>query len=211
MEKKNYFDEFTKHLMEDEKPSVYFNALFDEGKFPNEYPYSLLTDLKKVEQNPKYHPEGNVWNHTMEVLDVAAQKKNMSSDAKAFMWASLLHDLGKITKTKVRKGRITSYDHDKAGEAMSKEFLELCGQETEFLQKVSALVRWHMQILFVVKGMPYQDIESMKDEVHLKDVGLLGFSDRLGRNNLSMENIKEEEKNIKIFLNKCRDYQSLRQ
>jgi putative nucleotidyltransferase with HDIG domain len=207
---KNYFEEFTTHLLEDETPSKYFNELYDKDNFPEEYPFSLITDLKKVEQSPKHHPEGNVWNHTMEVLDVAAQKKEQSSDTKAFMWAALLHDLGKITKTKVRKGRITAYDHDIEGEAMAKEFLELCGETTEFIKKVSALVRWHMQILFVVKDMPYQNIDGMKNEVSLNDVGLLGFCDRLGRNNLTMENIKTEEKNIKVFLNKCHNHQLIK-
>ena len=103
------FEELNKHLLEDIAPSGYFNSLDKELDI---YPLNLLKKLKNVEQSKKYHPEGNVWNHTMMVVDEAAKVKDQSSHSKAFMWAALLHDIGKPDTTKVRKGRITSYDHD---------------------------------------------------------------------------------------------------
>jgi putative nucleotidyltransferase with HDIG domain len=40
------------------------------------------------------------------------------------MWAALLHDIGKPDTTKQYKGRITSYDHDKAGALIARKFYQ---------------------------------------------------------------------------------------
>lgn len=106
------FDEITKHLMNDISPSVYFNNMDRELEA---YPLNMLAKLKHVEQSKKHHPEGNVWNHTMMVVDEAAKIREHCNNSMVVMWASLLHDIGKPDTTKVRKGRITSYDHDIVG------------------------------------------------------------------------------------------------
>lgn len=55
----------------------------------------MIGDLQDVEQNPKYHPEGNVFIHTMMVIDEGAINREKSNDKRAFMWSLLLHDVGK--------------------------------------------------------------------------------------------------------------------
>jgi putative nucleotidyltransferase with HDIG domain len=47
------------------------------------------------------------------VVDEAAKRKAYSTDQRVFMWAALLHDIGKPASTRLRKGRITAYNHDK--------------------------------------------------------------------------------------------------
>lgn len=200
----NYFLEFEKHLMEDEEPSKYFNNLIKSGEYPKEYPFDMISNLIKTEQNLEYHPEGNVWNHTMMVVDEAAKRREGSEKPRVFMWAALLHDIGKGPTTKVRKGKITSYDHDEVGERMAREFLEFFSQEEEFIIQVSALVRWHMQLLFVVKDLPWQNIERMDEETSIEEIALLGRCDRLGRGNMNRATIEKEEKNVKIFLEKSK-------
>lgn len=204
----NYYDEFSKHLVEDEKPSIYFNNLADNGQFPKEYPFELLLKLKTVEQNPKYHPEGNVWIHTMMVIDEAAKRRNRSKDPKAFMWGALLHDVGKLTTTKLRRGRITSYNHDKASLQIAEDFLMYMGysREDEFFQHVANLVRLHMQILFVVKDLEYADYNKIAKSGYIEEVATLGICDRLGRGPMTKEKVAEEERNIEIFLEKCNNY-----
>ncbi len=66
-EKKIFLD-IEDHLLNDRKPSLYLKELLNDGTF-SKYPFSVIGDLKAVEQNPKYHPEGNVFNHTMMVVD----------------------------------------------------------------------------------------------------------------------------------------------
>lgn len=204
----NYYEEFTEHLMKDEKPSVYFNELIKKKKFPLIYPFDIIYNLKKIDQNPKYHPEGNVWNHTMEVIDEAAKRKDMSSNPMGFMWAAFFHDIGKISTTKVRKGRITAYDHDKVGGDMIKEILCSFGisPQVELYQYIYSLVRLHMQVLHVVKNNGFEDYDLIMESGFYKDVALLGLCDRLGRGPKSEEEIQNEEKNIEIFIRKCESY-----
>lgn len=196
-DKVEFFYEMDRHLMEDQVPSVYMNRIFDDLL---QYPFNLLLELKETQQSPVHHPEGNVWNHTMLVLDQAAMTKSKSKYPNVFMWAALLHDIGKPGTTRVRKGRITSYDHERLGEVLSRKFLSEIMEDYNFIEQVASLVRWHMQILFVVNNLSFAQIEVMKSEVDINEVALLGWCDRMGR---GKANPKKEEENIKIFLQKC--------
>jgi putative nucleotidyltransferase with HDIG domain len=197
------YEEIDKHIMEDEKPSNFLNTLMDQSAL-NAYPFTMLSKLAEVEQSPQHHPEGNVWNHTMMVLDHAAGKRNESRDPRVFMWSALLHDLGKAPATKVRKGKITAYDHDKFGEELASQFLKEFHEGPDFVTKVAAMVRWHMQILYVVKDLPFANIKEMLHQVPLEEITLLSYCDRMGRGDMDDEKRKEEEENVRIFLEKCR-------
>ncbi len=206
----DYFREFDRHLNEDERPSGIFNALAGSGEFPAEYPYTLLTKLKDVPQSPVFHPEGDVWNHTMLVVDNAAERKHMSREPRVLMWAALLHDLGKITATKVRNGKITAYEHDAQGEKLARSFLSKCTRDEAFTRNVCSLVKWHMQPLYVLKRLPYSDLKQMTEESDAGEVALLSLCDRLGRGGLSKKSIKEEVKNVEYFLFKCAEIKKTR-
>ncbi|GKX31726.1 phosphohydrolase [Vallitalea longa] len=200
----NLFDEFNYHLLNDIKPSNYFDRmLLEEKKIYNNSPLKILIDLRKIQQNPKYHPEGNVYNHTMEVVDRAARIKTLSSDDRIFMWAALLHDVGKITTTKIRKGRITSYDHDRQGENIARNFLLDYTHDTIFINKVVKMVRWHMQPLFICKELPFAEIENMIKETSVTDIACISLCDRLGRGTMSIEETNKQMNFIIKFLNIC--------
>lgn len=203
LNKQEIFNEFDKHLMEDREPSAYFKDLVINGDYPDEYPFTMLTDLIDTPQSPEHHPEGSVWNHTMLVVDRAAERKDKSENPHVFMWAALLHDLGKAPTTKIRKGRITSYDHDKWSKKMAAQFLGYFTHDADFIDKVSKMVRWHMQLLFVVKGLPFAETEKMVQEVSIDEMALLSLCDRLGRGNMTEEKAEEEKENIRIFKQKC--------
>lgn len=191
--------EINNHILLDKQPSTFLNSIVNTKIF-KEYPFYMLYKLKETEQSPIHHPEGNAWNHTMLVVDEAAKHKNKSRDERAFMWAALLHDIGKAETTKNKKGKITAYNHESVGADLCVKFLQEFTTDDKFIQKVKGLVRWHMQILHVVKDMPFADIKSMKEETDIKEVALLGFCDRMGRTNVD---ILKEKNNIKIFLDKC--------
>jgi len=195
------FTDIQSHLLEDDKPSLYMEEL-SRGELFGSYPLIMLKELKKTDQSPKHHPEGNVWNHTMLVVDQAAKVKVQSSDPGAFMWAALLHDIGKPATTKIRKGRITSYDHDIAGAELAVKFLKEFTDREIFIEKVAELVRWHMQILFVINNLPFAEVKEMKSRTDIKEVALLGFCDRMGRLGA---NPAEETGNIERFLRKVSD------
>lgn len=197
------FQEIDNHLMNDNKPSDYIIELSKTGIFESEYPFTLLGALKDTPQSPQHHPEGSVWNHTLMVLDNAAERKQISKYPQILMWAALLHDLGKAPTTRIRKGRITSYDHDSEGEKLAVKFLRELTQDEDFIHQVSKMVRWHMQILFVVKGLPFANVKKMASEVSIEEISLLGFCDRLGRGELTQEKKQEEEQTIEKFLVRC--------
>ena len=201
------FHEFETHLLGDEKPSEYFDGLLSAGAFPAWPPFDMLSDLKGVEQSPQHHPEGDVWQHTMLVTDNAAQVKVKSKDPRALMWAALLHDVGKKPTTRIRKGRITAYDHDKVGREMAERFLRECGQDEAFVRRVGALVRWHMQALYAAKQLPFFNPRAMRAEADIDEVALLCLCDRLGRGQVSAQQLMQERREIENFILKSRRVQ----
>lgn len=192
-------NEINNHLLLDERPSIFLNSIVNTKIF-KEYPFSMLHKLKETEQSPIHHPEGNVWNHMLLVVDEAAKQRSGSKDEKVFMWAALLHDIGKAETTKNKKGKITAYNHESVGADLCVKFLQEFTTDDKFIKKVAGLVRWHMQILHVVKDMPFADIKAMSEETDINEVALLGFCDRMGRTKVDTA---KEKNNIKIFLEKC--------
>lgn len=194
------FQEIQMHLLNDNVPSEYLNRI-SEKEFFREYPFSLLSRLKETPQSPKHHPEGSVWNHTMLVVDEAARNKYKSRDQAAFLWAALLHDIGKADTTRNKKGKITAYNHEKVGSVLAEKFLKEFIEDEELINRIVTLIKWHMQILFVTKSMQFADIRTMLKETDLEEISLLGFCDRMGRSNSDRE---AETETLKVFTEKCR-------
>lgn len=205
MNEKEIFLTIEKHLLNDEKPSTYLEEALKAHIF-DMYPFSMIKDLQDVDQNPKFHPEGNVFIHTMMVVDEGAKNREKSKDKRVFMWALLLHDIGKKPTTKVRKGRLTSYDHDIVGADMTRDFLTYFHEEESFITEVRALVRWHMQSLFVTKNLKFQNIGNMLEEVNINEIMLVSLSDRLGRGNLDRAEISNTEIEINKFGEKISNF-----
>jgi putative nucleotidyltransferase with HDIG domain len=196
--KQELFFEIESHLLIDESPSNYLNEISSRKIF-HDSPFSMLNNLKETMQSPIHHPEGNAWNHTMLVVNEAARVKSKSNNPKVFLWAALLHDIGKTDTTRSRKGKITAYNHDTVGAFLAEEFLNYFNCDKKFTDCIVQLVRFHMHILYVLKDLPYGNVSEMKEKVDLKDLALLGLCDRLGRHN---GNRKEEEDNMYLFLSK---------
>lgn len=188
-------------LLGDGAPAGSLRELIRSPAF-DAYPFSMLKRLEQTPQSPVHHPEGNVLNHTLRVVDEAAARKSESGDPRAFMWAALLHDIGKPDTTRTRGGRITAYDHDKVGAELARAFLSSLTEDKRFIDKVTHLVRYHMQILYVVNDLPYKDVGGMKRNSDIREVALLGLCDRLGRAGASRN---EEEAQVRMFVNLCLD------
>ena len=108
------FDELCKALLKARTPSVFFRELRRMDHLKEFFPE--IHALIGVEQNPKYHPEGDVFEHTMLVIDAAADLRIRAEQPLAFMLSALMHDLGKIVATEVQQdGRITAYGHEVQG------------------------------------------------------------------------------------------------
>ena len=198
MNNKEIFLKINEILLTSSKPSKELENLINEGYFDKE-PFNKIKKLNDIEQSQKYHPEGSVLKHVFLVVDLASEYKKYSNDEKVFMWGALLHDIGKLTTTKIRKNRITSYNHDTEGKDIAIEILDSLTDDEDFKQKVSKLVRWHMQPLFYDKNLPFFQPQDMINDVEYKEVALLSLCDRLGRGNLDEDRIKEEKERIESF------------
>ena len=114
--------------------------------------------------------------------------------------AAFFHDIGKPSSTKVRKGKITSYEHEKIGAIMVRDFLSVFTNDKDFIDDVSALVLYHMQMLFVINDLPFANVAEMKQNSDVVEIALLGLCDRIGRKGSVSS---EEIKNMELFLQKC--------
>ena len=74
MNNKDLFVKVDKILLESSKPSDEIRSLIEDGHFDIE-PFNLIKKLANIDQNPKYHPEGNVLNHILLVTDNASNLK----------------------------------------------------------------------------------------------------------------------------------------
>lgn len=177
------------------KPSTYLEEIKPSLK---NTPLEPLINLEKVEQNKKYHPEGNVWNHLKQVVDIAAKVKEYANDKGTFMLGALLHDLGKGTTTKKNKqGRIISYNHDTEGEKIVDKILTYYGYEKCEKQRILNLVKYHMHHLYIIQDLPFAKTKEMIKDVDLNDMILLFISDRLGRGQLEDNKKAKEIEDIK--------------
>lgn len=136
-------DELKKALLKGKKPSLFFEVLRRAGGLDAWFPE--LKALIGLEQDPKFHPEGDVWTHTMEVLDRAAAYRSVAEKPYAFMLLALTHDFGKALTTEKINGRIHSYDHEIKGLTLIEEFLRRITNEKDVISYVLNMVPLHMK------------------------------------------------------------------
>ena len=111
-----------------------------------------LAALPGVPQAVEWHPEGDVWVHTLMVVDEAARLRNGGPHDLTLMLAALLHDVGKPVATQLVDGRVTSRGHDVAGVPLTQAFLERLHAPKERTQAVAMLVRHHLAPAMLVQG-----------------------------------------------------------
>ena len=132
-----------KILLGEEKPSEYFEAIRGSGELENMFPeiYALIG----VPQNTDYHKEGDVWTHTMMVLDEAGKRRDTVNFPFGFMLSALCHDFGKAVSTTVSEdGTVHSYEHETAGLPVVRTFLERLGADEKLKFYVLNMTRLHM-------------------------------------------------------------------
>ena len=146
------FEEWAKLLLKGKKISKGLEFLRATGWVKC---YPELERLIGCEQDPNWHPEGDVWNHTLCCLDAfALEREKRSEEGRGDRredlivgFAVLCHDFGKPACTRydpVRK-RIRSLGHDDAGVEPTVSFLERLTNEEKLLKEVPPLVRFHMR------------------------------------------------------------------
>ncbi len=173
--------EMKKALLKSEKPSVFFEVLREIGGLDFWFPE--LKQLIGIEQNPVYHPEGDVWVHTMEVVDRAAKWREKVSSPLAFMLSAVVHDLGKIVASEEINGVIHAYGHEIKGLPLVKEFLERITGEKSVISYCLNMTKLHMKpISMLNQNSKMKSFNKLFDEsVAPYDLIYLSLSDK-GRN-----------------------------
>ena len=144
------FGEWEKLLVQGVKISKGLNFLRDVGWVKY---YPELEKLIGCKQDPEWHPEGDVWNHTCCCLDAFAKEreegrgKREEGEDLVVGLAVLCHDFGKpkCTAYDPVKKRIRSLGHDEEGVEPTLSFLRRLTNEERLLKEVPPLVRLHMR------------------------------------------------------------------
>lgn len=129
-------------LLQADRVSLGLRVLCDTGGLD---PLPELAALEGVPQDPRWHPEGCVWTHTLMVVDEAVRLR--VGDARRdgwLMWSALLHDLGKPRTTNRDAGAVRSHGHDVLGARLAVELLERLRAPGAAVAAVETLVRHHL-------------------------------------------------------------------
>jgi poly(A) polymerase len=119
--------------------------------------------MQGVEQPPEFHPEGDVWTHTLMMLD------GLENPTPTLALGVLLHDVGKPRTFSVRE-RIRFDNHVEVGAKMAEEIckrLRLSSRETE---RVIELVRHHLR---------FKDFSRMRRSTRIRFLRMDGFAEHL--------------------------------
>lgn len=135
--------ELVKILTKGKTPSKAFNFLRKSHKI---HVFPEIEALIDVPQNPLWHPEGDVWIHTMMVLDYAAQNPpTHEHNWTMLMCAALCHDFGKVLSTKILPdGRTTARGHENSGAKPARAFLRRLGVHHKIIKQVQLLTKLHL-------------------------------------------------------------------
>lgn len=176
------FEEFSKMLIKGEKPSVGFEFL-RKTELLRFFPE--MAGLVGLDQDPVKHPEGDVWTHTLMVVDEASLLRDGRGSDEALMFAALCHDFGKQTTTE-QNAQIRSLGHEIEGAKLAENFLKRLRASAELVRAVGVLVRYHMAPTLLAGGAKpaaYRRLSRKLDEagIRMETLARLARADRLGR------------------------------
>ena len=136
-----------------------FEMLDDTGLLHQILPE--VSAMKGVAQPPEFHPEGDVFTHTLLMLDL------LNHPSAALALGVLLHDAGKPA-TQTRTDRIRFNDHDKAGAIIAREVCERLRLPRRDTERVVWLVAQHMR---------FQHIPKMRESKRKRTIRADGFEE----------------------------------
>jgi tRNA nucleotidyltransferase (CCA-adding enzyme) len=200
--------EFDKLVMLSNRPSWGIYWLKDIGRLQEILPELAATI--GIQQEKSWHPEGDVFEHSMQALDAAVARfpllchpepvsgsPAISDEILAFAgndtvkkllcYAALCHDLGKVTTTRIIDGRLRSLGHDSAGVAPARALCKRLTGNKKLIDQVALLVRHHMAPGHFVSqhatAKAYKKLAKvLAPDLNLFILAQLAYADKLGRN-----------------------------
>ena len=182
--KERVYEEFKKLFLKSSKPSIGFELMREIGILKY---FSELQALINCIQEPEYHPEGDVWVHTMMALDEMARilkEENIENDYRELylFYSILCHDFGKPFCTEEINGKITSHKHESLGIEPTISFLSKITNEKKFIEIVCSLVKNHLAPFQLYKTeSSLKAVKRLSLKVNIEDLCLVCLADCLGR------------------------------
>ena len=179
--------EIEKLLLRAQRPSIGFRLALDLGIVRQALPEML--PLVGCEQEPEWHPEGDVWTHTLMVIDTARALNDDLDHPRMItvMLGAVCHDLGKPPTTALIDGRIRSLDHEQAGVEPTLSLLDRLNIHTidgfDVRAQVVGLVAHHLKPGAFRKASNVGDgaFRRLAQKVDLELLARLARADCLGR------------------------------
>ncbi|UTJ07017.1 CCA tRNA nucleotidyltransferase [Arcobacter roscoffensis] len=190
--KERVYEEFKKLFLKSPKPSIGLELLNTLGVLKY---FPELEALKGCIQDKEYHPEGDVWIHTLMTVDelsrILEESKIKDEYRKLYLfYAILCHDLGKPFCTQTTdEGRVTSHKHEVLGIEPTIIFLSKLTNEKKFIDLITPLVKNHLapfQLYLAESSL--KAVKRLSLKVNIEDLCLVCLADCLGRD------IKDKEK-----------------
>jgi poly(A) polymerase len=155
-------DELTKMLTEGSARQA-FELLDATGLLKQVLPE--VDRMHGVEQPPQYHPEGDVWVHTLLLLEKLPPKCS-----RTLAWGTLLHDVGKPPTFRIAPDRIRFDGHVEVGTRMAEEICRRLHFSNDDTKQIAALVANHMR---------FADAQRMKESTLKRFMRLPKFEEHL--------------------------------
>ena len=182
--------------------SKLFDFLRQSGLGNKLYP-ELLT-LKDTIQDTVYHPEGNVEEHTKQVMakanEIAEREKLSVEEKQILILSSLLHDIAKPETTKeewsdkLNRFKVTSRGHEQAGEVIALDLLERIGIKEDVRVKIGKLIAEHLAHATISsltagkqKKSAFAKLVNRLAPANVEQLVMLMEADMLGRNNNNLD------------------------
>lgn len=112
-----------------------------------------VDSLHAVEQPPLFHPEGDVWEHTLKMLEILSRGPGVRADPR-LAWAALLHDVGKARSQSLDDRGIHFYGHAAEGRSIAADIMMRLRFSNSDKQTVDSLIRHHMDFINVTRMRP---------------------------------------------------------
>jgi tRNA nucleotidyltransferase (CCA-adding enzyme) len=196
--------EFDKLFLKSAQPSLGIRWLKKIGRLQEIFPE--LADTIGIQQEPDWHPEGDVFEHSMQALDAGAPLSYENDEQKLIaLFALMCHDLGKVTTTKFIDGRLRSLGHEEAGVPLATSLLKRITRRVDLIHAVQKLVRHHMAPGLFPKNnakLPaYKRLANkLAPEVSMELLAKISLADKRGRNPDSIKPLTKDIPEVRQFL-----------
>jgi tRNA nucleotidyltransferase (CCA-adding enzyme) len=201
--------EFEKLLLLSKRPSLGLRWYHRIDRLKELLPE--LAVLSKVPQDPEWHPEGDVFEHTMQAIDVAATNADLDRSTRLqLMYGVMCHDLGKAVTTRMINGRLRSYEHEMKGVPIAQSLLKHITENQELIDVVSLLVRHHMAPGMFIKHdatpRAYKKLAlQLGSHANLHLLSLLADADRRGRQK-DGRMLMQRDETVMVFAERAKEY-----